>query len=172
MFKYLKLSLLLLCLTLNINQVISTCSDTQPVTASDCTNQQSFYNYCCYAKGLGSRNDTLCYEIPKTAYSGSSSATLNGTTYSVNCGNVSQSFTPLAICGPSKPASVDDCKLGSTNLISCCYNSGYGNISPACYNLQTKYKGKLNWANIDLECSAEYLNFSMILTLAFLIALF
>lgn len=173
MFKFLNLSLVFVIFSLSTNRINSTCTDTTPSTITDCTSQNSGSNYCCFAHGLGKNfNSTFCYEMPRIAYTGTNSINFNKTTYILDCGTITSYIPPLDFCGPSNPTSLDDCKLGSNNYVSCCYNNGYSNISPNCYNIQAKYKGKITWANLDLDCGAEYISsYQILIALYFILAL-
>ena len=39
---------------------------------------------------------------------------------------------------------------------------GNGNINKGCYWLGTKYEGDISWAGVEMECSMDYLKYSII----------
>lgn len=155
-----KLTLLLISLVLYTKS--NTCTNTVPTQVSDCTNQQTSTNYCCYVQGVTNNNNTkMCYDVPVTSYAGVKTVTIRGSVYTMDCGANLAPITPLATCGPANATSKSDCMIKSTFENSCCYNPGYGNVTRNCYWLGAKYEGSIIWAGLELDCAGGYLSYSL-----------
>lgn len=159
-----------------------TCEDITPTTANDCTKvTRSNGDYCCYIEGMRNySNEKKCITIPKTAYTGKSTVVHNDRVYTMTCPVATYVRTPLLKCGTGGQSSQEECSTFSSFAESCCYFDGVVEAgSPVtaekgCYWLGNKYyKGRINWATMELNCNGEIIKLSlMALMLALSVLLF
>jgi hypothetical protein len=124
----------------------------------------------------------MCLSIPKSSYVGGTTFDYDGQVYSINCGIDTNNLNKplLSNCSPLEAnttgLSKSDCMTGSSFVNSCCYysktNTTTLNAPSGCYWLGTKYTGETTWAGMNLNCSAQFVTFSMALLVLFLSLLF
>ena len=163
-----KIGLCILFFIININYIFSldNCSISNPNRIEDCFYQQNYVlysDYCCY---FNSSDKSFCKAIPYSSYSDKDKyENIDGVLYQVTCDTGNRKVTLLEECGntnEANEANFEKCKRHSTVLNSCCYVKGNGNINKGCYWLGTKYEGDINWAGVEMECSMDYLKYSII----------
>ena len=179
--------------SLNIYSLIcSNCVDTE--VEEKCLKKfgsDKYPDLCCYYKevgeegGNGAEGDHHCRAVPYSSYSQENTTDyIDGKLYTVQCPEgVSKDNFNLERCGniydenPSKK----DCRKYSTYVDSCCYYSGKnkdddpGNqgeeFKKGCYWLGSKYEGSIFWAGARLECSFQFLKYSLFTFLYLIILL-
>ena len=165
-----KIGISILLFIININYIFSlnNCNIFNPTTDNDCFQQQNYSlysDYCCYFNN-SANNHSFCKAIPYSSYSDKDIyENIDGVLYQVTCNTGNRKVTLLEECGntnKANEANYEKCKKHSTVLNSCCYVKGNGNINKGCYWLGTKYEGDINWAGVDMECSMNYLKYSII----------
>ena len=163
-----KIRLCILFFIININFIFSlnNCSISNPNRIEDCFYQQNYVlysDYCCY---FNSSDKSFCKAIPYSSYNDKDKyENIDGVLYQVTCDTGNRKVTLLEECGntnEANEANYEKCKKHSTVLNSCCYVKGNGNINKGCYWLGTKYEGDINWAGVEMECSMDYLKYSII----------
>ena len=164
-----KIRLCILFFIININYIFSldNCSSiSNPNRTEDCSYQQNYVlysDYCCY---FNSNDKSFCKAIPYSSYNDKDKyENIDGVLYQVTCDTGNRKVTLLEECGntnEANEANYEKCKKHSTVLNSCCYVKGNGNINKGCYWLGTKYEGDINWAGVEMECSMDYLKYSII----------
>ena len=137
---------------------------------------KTYPDYCCKYEAINPNSgNKFCKTVPYSSYfSGYKNEYINGILFKVDCGNQVHDTFPLAPCGNthSKDFSFKNCKKYSTLVDSCCYFSGNPNsdgdneqkgqkLKEGCYWLGSKYNGKINWADAELECHHKYLYCSL-----------
>ena len=142
------------------------CSISNPNRIEDCFYQQNYVlysDYCCY---FNSSDKSFCKAIPYSSYNDKDKyENIDGVLYQVTCDTGNRKVTLLEECGNTNEvneANYEKCKKHSTVLNSCCYVKGNGNINKGCYWLGTKYEGDISWAGVEMECSMDYLKYSII----------
>ena len=163
-----KIRLCILFFIININFIFSlnNCSKSNPNRTEDCFYQQNYVlysDYCCY---FNSSDKSFCKAIPYSSYNDKDKyENIDGVLYQVTCDTGNRKVTLLEECGntnEANEANYEKCKKHSTVLNSCCYVKGNGNINKGCYWLGTKYEGDISWAGVEMECSMDYLKYSII----------
>ena len=163
-----KIRLCILFFIININFIFSlnNCSISNPNRIEDCFYQQNYVlysDYCCY---FNSSDKSFCKAIPYSSYNDKDKyENIDGVLYQVTCDTGNRKVTLLEECGntnKANEANYEKCKKHSTVLNSCCYVKGNGNINKGCYWLGTKYEGDISWAGVEMECSMDYLKYSII----------
>ena len=163
-----KIRLCILFFIININFIFSlnNCSISNPNRIEDCFYQQNYVlysDYCCY---FNSSDKSFCKAIPYSSYNDKDKyENIDGVLYQVTCDTGNRKVTLLEECGntnEANEANYEKCKKHSTVLNSCCYVKGNGNINKGCYWLGTKYEGDISWAGVEMECSMDYLKYSII----------
>ena len=163
-----KIGLCILFFIININYIFSldNCSISNPNRIEDCFYQQNYVlysDYCCY---FNSSDKSFCKAIPYSSYNDKDKyENIDGVLYQVTCDTGNRKVTLLEECGntnEANEANYEKCKKHSTVLNSCCYVKGNGNINKGCYWLGTKYEGDINWTGVEMECSIDYLKYSII----------
>ena len=163
-----KIGLCILFFIININYIFSldNCSISNPNRIEDCFYRQNYVlysDYCCY---FNSSDKSFCKAIPYSSYNDKDKyENIDGVLYQVTCDTGNRKVTLLEECGntnEANEANYEKCKKHSTVLNSCCYVKGNGNINKGCYWLGTKYEGDINWAGVEMECSMDYLKYSII----------
>ncbi len=145
---------------------------------------EKYPDYCCLFKredGAG-----FCKTVPYSSlYKAKFKEYINDILYEVEC-NPDSNFKAYTLerCGniynngnPSKK----ECKKYSTYVNSCCYFSGKNNdddpeiegkdFVKGCYWLGSKYEGSIFWAGARLECSCNFLKYSLFSILYLIILL-
>ena len=160
------ITILLFIININIIFSSSICNTFKPDKPKDCFDQQNntrYTDYCCY---FNNRNHSFCKTIPYSSYSDKDKyENINGDLYSIQCLTNNTEVTLLEQCGDiskANEANFEKCKKHSTVLSSCCYVKGNNDINKGCYWLGTKYEGNIKWAGVDMECSMNYLKYSII----------
>ena len=133
-------------------------------------------------RGLGDGNP-FCKSVPYSSYYESYKIEyIDNTLYEVNC-NYNRSTYTLEKCGNSYKGnpSKKECKKYSTYVDSCCYYSGENKeddpkiegtkFDKGCYWLGSKYEGSIFWAGARLECSYQFLKYSLFSILYLIISL-
>ena len=144
---------------------------------SDNSQNKTYPDYCCKYKAINPEYATknFCKTVPYSSYfSGYKNEYINGVLYKVECDNQEHVTFPLERCGNiySEEFSFKSCKKYSTLVDSCCYFPGNSNsnedneqkgqkLEKGCYWLGSKYNGKINWADAELECHHKYLYCSL-----------
>ena len=147
---------------------------------NDCfidNNENKIYpDYCCQYTAINPNSgNKFCKTVPYSSYfSGYKKEYINEILYEVNCNNQGHVTFPLERCGNiySEEFSFKSCKKYSTLVDSCCYFPGNSNsdgdneqkgqkLEKGCYWLGSKYNGKINWADAELECHHKYLYCSL-----------
>ena len=164
-----KIRLCILFFIININFIFSlnNCSiSIIPNRTEDCFYQQNYVlysDYCCY---FNSSDKSFCKAIPYSSYNDKDKyENIDGVLYQVTCDTGNRKVTLLEECGntnEANEANYEKCKKHSTVLNSCCYVKGNDNINKGCYWLGTKYEGDISWAGVEMECSMDYLKYSII----------
>ena len=163
-----KIRLCILFFIININFIFSlnNCSISNPNRIEDCFYRQNYVlysDYCCY---FNSSDKSFCKAIPYSSYNDKDKyENIDGVLYQVTCDTGNRKVTLLEECGntnEANEANYEKCKKHSTVLNSCCYVKGNGNINKGCYWLGTKYEGDISWAGVEMECSMDYLKYSII----------
>ena len=163
-----KIGLCILFFIININYIFSldNCSISNPNRIEDCFYRQNYVlysDYCCY---FNSSDKSFCKAIPYSSYNDKDKyENIDGVLYQVTCDTGNRKVTLLEECGntnEANEANYEKCKKHSTVLNSCCYVKGNGNINKGCYWLGTKYEGDISWAGVEMECSMDYLKYSII----------
>ena len=123
---------------------------------------------CCFFQEVVKNvsKETHCKAIPYSSYNDKDKyENIDGVLYQVTCDTGNRKVTLLEECGntnEANEANYEKCKKHSTVLNSCCYVKGNGDINKGCYWLGTKYEGDISWAGVEMECSMDYLKYSII----------
>ena len=164
-------------LTLSSEQNIA-CESETPSDLSDCSKYDSpgmYGDLCCFYKRESTTEGSKCVTVPYSAYLNYVQYdTLNGTLYKVQCNYENKRYNKAAAvltkCGEDiKNPSMKKCKGYSSYVDSCCYYNGdvsdneYGELFPketerGCYWLGAKYRGKISWGGMHLNCASTFLN--------------
>lgn len=164
-------------LTLSSEQNIA-CESETPSNLSDCSKYDSpgmYGDLCCFYKRESTTEGSKCVSVPYSAYLNYVQYdTLNGTLYKVQCNYENKRYNKAAAvltkCGEDiKNPSMKKCKGYSSYVDSCCYYNGdvsdneYGELFPketerGCYWLGAKYRGKISWGGMHLNCVSTFLN--------------
>ena len=164
-------------LTLSSEQNIA-CESETPSDLSDCSKYDSpgmYGDLCCFYKRESTTEGSKCVSVPYSAYLNYVQYdTLNGTLYKVQCNYENKRYNKAAAvltkCGEDiKNPSMKKCKGYSSYVDSCCYYNGdvsdneYGELFPketerGCYWLGAKYRGKISWGGMHLNCASTFLN--------------
>lgn len=164
-------------LTLSSEQNIA-CESETPSDLSDCSKYDSpgmYGDLCCFYKRESTTEGSKCVSVPYSAYLNYVQYdTLNGTLYKVQCNYENKRYNKAAAvltkCGEDiKNPSMKKCKGYSSYVDSCCYYNGdvsdneYGELFPketerGCYWLGAKYRGKISWGGMHLNCVSTFLN--------------
>lgn len=164
-------------LTLSSEQNIA-CESKTPSNLSDCSKYDSpgmYGDLCCFYKRESTTEGSKCVSVPYSAYLNYVQYdTLNGTLYKVQCNYENKRYNKAAAvltkCGEDiKNPSMKKCKGYSSYVDSCCYYNGdvsdneYGELFPketerGCYWLGAKYRGKISWGGMHLNCVSTFLN--------------
>ena len=167
----------------SINHIIvsDTCEELGYAKCFDEMNQNKKYpDYCCRYKAINPEDpedpdNKFCKTVPYSSYfSGYKNEYIKGILFEVDCNNQGHNTFPLERCGNihNEEFSFKSCKKYSTLVDSCCYFPGNPNsnddneqkgqkLEKGCYWLGSKYNGKINWADADLECHHKYLYCSL-----------
>ena len=164
------------------NEQNSECEKEQnPTEESQCSKYNSpgmYGDLCCFYKihqGNSTGQGSKCVSVPYSAYLNYVQYdTLNGTLYKVQCNYENKRYNKAAAvltkCGEDiKNPSMKKCKGYSSYVDSCCYYNGdvsdneYGELFPketerGCYWLGAKYRGKISWGGMHLNCASTFLN--------------
>ncbi len=176
-------------ISLNIYAIIySKCEDKNEEGKDKCLDQSDKSKYpdlCCYYEEVENKNNHHCKAVPYSSYSQENTTDyIDGILYNVICPpNISKDNFNLERCGniydenPSKK----DCRKYSTYVDSCCYYSGKNKdedpenqgeeFKKGCYWLGSKYEGSIFWAGARLECSLQFLKYSLFTFLYLIILL-
>ena len=164
-------------LTLSSEQNIA-CESETPSDLSDCSKYDSpgmYGDLCCFYKRESTTEGSKCVSVPYSAYLNYVQYdTLNGTLYKVQCNYENKRYNKAAAvltkCGEDiKNPNMKKCKGYSSYVDSCCYYNGdvsdneYGELFPketerGCYWLGAKYRGKISWGGMHLNCVSTFLN--------------
>ena len=164
-------------LTLSSEQNIA-CESETPSDLSDCSKYDSpgmYGDLCCFYKRESTTEGSKCVSVPYSAYLNYVQYdTLNGTLYKVQCNYENKRYNKAAAvltkCGEDiKNPNMKKCKGYSSYVDSCCYYNGdvsdneYGELFPketerGCYWLGAKYRGKISWGGMHLNCASTFLN--------------
>ena len=164
-------------LTLSSEQNIA-CESETPSDLADCSKYDSpgmYGDLCCFYKRESTTEGSKCVSVPYSAYLNYVQYdTLNGTLYKVQCNYENKRYNKAAAvltkCGEDiKNPSMKKCKGYSSYVDSCCYYNGdvsdneYGELFPketerGCYWLGAKYRGKISWGGMHLNCVSTFLN--------------
>ena len=164
-------------LTLSSEQNIA-CESETPSYLSDCSKYDSpgmYGDLCCFYKRESTTEGSKCVSVPYSAYLNYVQYdTLNGTLYKVQCNYENKRYNKAAAvltkCGEDiKNPNMKKCKGYSSYVDSCCYYNGevndneYGDLFPketerGCYWLGAKYRGKISWGGMHLNCVSTFLN--------------
>lgn len=164
-------------LTLSSEQNIA-CESQTPSDLSHCSKYDSpgmYGDLCCFYKRESTTEGSKCVSVPYSAYLNYVQYdTLNGTLYKVQCNYENKRYNKAAAvltkCGEDiKNPSMKKCKGYSSYVDSCCYYNGdvsdneYGELFPketerGCYWLGAKYRGKISWGGMHLNCVSTFLN--------------
>lgn len=164
-------------LTLSSEQNIA-CESETPSNLSDCSKYDSpgmYGDLCCFYKRESTTEGSKCVSVPYSAYLNYVQYdTLNGTLYEVTCDYENKRYNKAAAvltkCGEDiKNPNMKKCKGYSSYVDSCCYYNGevndneYGDLFPketerGCYWLGAKYRGKISWGGMHLNCVSTFLN--------------
>jgi len=170
--------------------VYSECILTEDKKKCKGDNSGKYPEICCLFKKISPdpvedsqlSNDN-CKTIPYSSYyEGYKKEYKDNILYEVTCNSSLETFT-LERCGntykgnPSKK----ECKKYSTYVDSCCYYSGENKkddptiegtkFEKGCYWLGSKYEGSIFWAGARLECSSQFLKYSLFVILYLIISL-
>lgn len=161
------------------NEQNSECEKTlNPSELSHCSmyNSPGMYgDLCCFYKRESTTEGSKCVSVPYSAYLNYVQYdTLNGTLYKVQCNYENKRYNKAAAvltkCGEDiKNPNMKKCKGYSSYVDSCCYYNGevsdneYGDLFPketerGCYWLGAKYRGKISWGGMHLNCASTFLN--------------
>jgi hypothetical protein len=166
-------------ITLSSEQNIE-CEKEKPSDLTNCSQYDSpgmYGDLCCFYKIYnGSTTDqSKCVSVPYSAYLNYVEYdTLDGILYEVYCNYKNKRYNKAAAvltkCGEDiKNPSMKKCKGYSSYVDSCCYYNGevsdneYGDLFPkdterGCYWLGAKYRGKISWGGMHLNCASTFLN--------------
>ena len=184
--------ILKILLFLNICTVIlSQCEKDDISNEKDCTSLNDKGKYpdlCCFFKEHD-KNIGKCKTVPYSSYyEGYNREYIadENKLYDVICnqnpGSSIKTYT-LERCGNtySGNPSKKECKKYSTFVDSCCYYSGEkkeddpsidgAKFEKGCYWLGSKYEGSIFWAGARLECSNNFLKYSLFIILYIIILL-
>ena len=187
--------ILKILLFLNICTIIfSKCEEDNKSSVDDCAplNDKGKYpDLCCFYKEHGADNTIKgkCKTVPYSSYyEGYNREYIadENILYDVTCkqnpGSSIKTYT-LERCGNtySGNPSKKECKKYSTFVDSCCYYSGEkkeddpsidgAKFEKGCYWLGSKYEGSIFWAGARLECSNNFLKYSLFVMLYIIILL-